>query len=78
MSKQISKTEFIAAIDAGKTRKELMSQFGLSIGYIKQFAKDCNIEIKKIKRDSKPKFILIDDLAVTQPTNQLTMESLSV
>ncbi len=64
MTKEISKSEFIAAINAGKTRKELMSQFGLSTNYIKQFAKDCNIEIKRIKRDVKPKFMLVDDVAV--------------
>ena len=63
MQKQISKTEFITAVNACKTRKELMEQFGLPIGQVKAFAKACNVEIK---RDNKPKFMLIDDTEQTQ------------
>ncbi len=71
MSKQISKQEFITAINSGKTRTELMNQFGLPIAKVKSFAKDLNLTIK---RDNKPKFVLVDEPVIT---NQLTLESLN-
>lgn len=68
--KQIVKSEFIEAVGAGKTRKELMEQFELPLNIVKSFAKELNLTIK---RDFKPKFVLVDAID-TQPTNQLSLE----
>jgi len=65
--KQISKTEFTVDVTSGKTRKELMTKYELSLTNIKAIAKELNLEIK---RDFKPKFVLVDDI----PTNQLNMD----
>lgn len=66
--KQISKGEFINDVNSGMTRKELMSKYELSLNNIKEVAKQLNLTIK---RDFKPKFVLVDDI---QPTNQLSLE----
>ncbi len=74
-TKQISSAEFTKDVNAGMTRKELMTKYSLTIANTNTVAKQLKLEIK---RDIKPKFILIDDLIIEPViTNQLSMESLS-
>ena len=71
-TKQISATEFTKDVNAGMTRKELMTKYSLTIANTNAVAKQLKLEIK---RDTKPKFMLIDD--ITPVVTQLTMESLN-
>ena len=71
-TKQISSAEFTKDVNVGMTRKELMTKYNLTIANTNAVAKQLKLEIK---RDIKPKFMLIDDLVPV--TNQLSMESLS-
>lgn len=66
MSKQISKSAFIADIENGLTKKALMEKYELPANTVANFVKDLGLTLK---RDITPKYILVDDIKEVEKEN---------
>jgi transposase len=59
MSKQISKTAFIADVESGMTKIKLAEKYGIPTSVVSKWVKDLGL---KLKREVTPKYVLVDEL----------------
>lgn len=64
--KEISTTQFIQDVNSGMTKGQLIERYGVSSDNIKKIARKLNLTIK---RATKPRFILIDDVVESTQTS---------